>query len=357
MIWVIHFIVVHILLLISINIKNKKFFIVSTFIYSLFTFGQRWMTGEDFPGYLLYYIIGFKGPEFGYFSLQDFFADRNLYFGLLIFLIYFITLFNNYKFISKTTANTTLLIYLYMFVELYFMQMSQIRQFIAVSFFINAYFYFYHKNMIKGVIYILISITFHFSVLLVIPLLFIKFKLSKKFVFYTLLTFVLLPLINIKFFINIIGIDMYSNYIESVYDTGLSIFHYFRYYLILSIAILFVYKLRGSITSKTDQMMIYGMLFYILFYGLSFNYAPVLRISYYFKIFEITFIVYYINNLYLNSYKFIKSLVIAVFLIFYLAIAYIDPYNITRYDFEPLKLYQDKSYMELRWEIEKFYYE
>lgn len=357
MIWIIHFITINILLYISKRKKDDSFFIKSTFIYSIFVFGQRWMTGEDFPGYLLYYISGFTGKEVGYFALQNLFTSMDLYFGLFIFLIYSITVFNNYKFIKRINKNTVFMIYLYMFVELFFMQMSQIRQFIAVSFFIHSYFFAFERKYFRSILNLIIAISFHFSAVLIAPILFIRMKLSKKLMFYFVISCCILPLINIKVIFNLGFINMYSHYIGSVYDTGLSFFHYVRYYGIIFIILIYIYNIKICVSSKMDKMILNGLLFYLIFYGLSFQFAPMMRVSYYLKVFEFVFIGYYLKDIKNFSPKLVKGTVVSMFLLFYVSIALIDPYNITRYDFKPLQLRENRSDSELRMEIYNFYYD
>src|SRR5699024_5082993 len=106
----------------------------SSFIYALFIFGQRWMTGTDFPNYLRYYLTGFQVREPIYKFIQNFLAEHNLYFGLLIFIVFAITLFNNYRFMVRIDRNVVLIIYIYLLSEIFFAQLSQVRQFIAISF-------------------------------------------------------------------------------------------------------------------------------------------------------------------------------------------------------------------------------
>ncbi|AKL93663.1 EpsG family protein [Clostridium aceticum] len=357
MIWIIHFTIINILLYVSKRKKDDGFFIKSTFFYSIFVFGQRWMTGEDFPGYLLYYISGFTGKEIGYFALQNLFANKNLYFGLFIFLIYTITVFNNFKFIKRINKNTVFMIYLYMFLELYFMQMSQIRQFIAVSFFIHSYYFIFQRMYCRSLINLIIAISFHFSAVIIIPILFIRMKLSKKTMFYFVILCCALPLVNIKVLFNLGILNTYSHYIGSVYDTGLSFFHFIRYYAILFIILLYIYNIKIDVSSRIDRMILNGVLFYLVLYGLSFQFAPMMRVSYYLKIFEFIFIGYYIKDIKHFSPKLVKGTIVSMFLLFYLSIAIIDPYNITRYEFRPLQLRENRTDSELRMEIHNFYYD
>lgn len=355
MIWIIHFLVINILLIIARINKNDNIFIKSTFIYSIFVFGQRWMTGEDFPGYLLYYLINFKTEELGYFLLQSFFVKKELYFGNLIFILYFITLFNTFKIMNKFEKNKIWMFYLYMFGELYFVQMSQIRQFVAISFFINAYYYANKKQIVKLIVNLLLALSFHKSVLLVVPFMFIKLKPSKKNLFFILLFFLFLPLINIKFVFNIGIAKNYSHYLGSVYNTGLSIFHYVRYYMTMLIILIYVYNIKTKLNHDKDSVIITGLIIYLLFYGLSFKFAPVIRISNYFKIYEIIFLSYYMGDIYKYPFTFMRGLIISFILVLYTGIAIMDPYNITRYEFRNLRMYDNKSRIELFNEIENFY--
>ena len=91
MIWLYHFIIVTLLLTISKVIKNDKFFIATSFWYALFIFGQRWMTGTDFPHYLRYTLVDFQVRDPIYRFLQTFIMEQGLYFGLLIFFIFALT--------------------------------------------------------------------------------------------------------------------------------------------------------------------------------------------------------------------------------------------------------------------------
>ncbi len=356
MIWLLHFMVIHILLYFSIKKRNEKILMNGSFLYSVIIFGQRWMTGEDFPGYLLYYLLGFSGKELGYFGIQNMFRSMNLYFGLFIFLIYTVTIFNNFKFIKRINKNTIFMIYLYMFVESYFMQMSQIRQFIAISFFIHSYYFAFYKRYYKCIINLIIAYSFHFSVAFIAPILLVRMKLSKKTMFYFVLLCCVLPIINVKMLLNLGFASLYSHYIGSVYDTGLSFFHYIRYYTIIAIILMLIYNININNSVMIDRMILNGLLFYLIFYGLSFQFAPMMRVSYYLKIFEFIFIGYYIREIKNFSPKLIKGTIITLFLFFYLSIAIIDPYNISRYEFRPLKLYENRSDSELHMEISDFYY-
>lgn len=357
MIWVIHFSMINIILFFSKIFKNDKIFIIGSFSYSVIVFGQRWMTGVDFPGYLLYYLIDFNGVEPSYYFLQNILATNNIYFGILIFITFFLTLINFYRLISKFESKKILMIYLYCFLEIYFIQMSQIRQGISISFFINAFFYMYNNKKYKAIINALAALSFHISTFLVIPFLFIKPKLSRKTSFYICLIFIVLPFIDITFIIEFFRIGFYSNYIDSVYDVSLGVSHYFRYYLSLFGTLLYIYNFKNIEKDNFFYCTVNGQLLYLLFYALSFKYAPIFRISNYFKIFELVFFVYNAKKINRISKRTLTLSMIGIVFLLYSSISLLDPYDISRYEFRALRIRETKSVNELFSEINRFYLE
>jgi len=363
MIWVVHFIVINLLLVISKIIKKDSIFIIGTFVYSVFTFGQRWMTGTDFPFYLEYYLTDHQNFEFGYRAIQNFLKSNDLYFGLLIFGIYTLTLYNYYRLITKiTTENKTrvLLIYFLCFSELYFAQLSQIRNYLAVSFFVNALYWAYYKNKIKAVVNIIFGLAFHKSILFAVPFLFLIRLKFKKITYLILFIFCLvLPLINPTFIFEIFDNLMYSGYVDSVFNQKLSGAHYVKYYFFLVLTIIYIYYLnypeKDSKLSEKDSklyLIINSVLVYNIFYGLSMQFAPIFRFANYFKIFEIIFIIYLLDYLKIFTKRFWLNIIIPVLLVLYLLIAITDSYKISYYEFRPLRFTEDKSYDELRHEMD-----
>lgn len=355
MIWVIHFLVTNILLLIAKKKKENRIFVYGTFLYVIFIFGQRWMTGEDFPNYLNYYILNFRGKEFLYFEFQNIFVKYKLSFSLFIFIIFFVTTFNFYRLMLKFNKNILVMIYIYLFTELFFIQMTQIRQLIAVSFFVNGYFFFINKSRVKGIIYIIIAYLFHASTLLVVPFLFFSFKFDKK-ILLLLVTFCfLLPLVDIRFLLKLEVINIYIHYLGTQFDTTLSIFHYFRFYIIVAITIIYLYNIKINFNNTNEKIIINGVFVYIILYGLGFKFALIFRVANYFKIFETIFLAYYINDLRNFSQALVERTVIFVILVFYLGIALIDPYTITCYQFRHIELFEEMNSTQLRREINNFY--
>lgn len=355
MIWLFHFIVITSLALITIKTKKEAFFIKASFLYAVFIFGQRWMTGTDFPYYLRYTLIDFHVQEPIYDMLQRIIMSYDLYFGLLVFFIFTLILFNYYRFIIKIDRHVVLMLYLFLFAEIFFAQMSQLRQFVAISFFLNGYYYSFQKNYIKSTINILLAIGFHTSVFFMIPFLFIRLNLNRIKVLYFLLLSSILPLIDISMILHIPIFSRYSHYLGTVFDTKLSIFHYFKFYALLVVVFLFAWYIKEYKTKPIDQMILNGLVFNMLLYSLSFQFGLIIRFSFYLKVFEVIFLVYFLKELREFSLKILKPLIVTFFLGIYAGVAITDPYNITRYEFRRLRLHEEKTEKELHYEIDTFY--
>jgi len=355
MIWIFHFVMINILLLISKYKKSNDFFINSSFIYSVFIFGQRWMTGTDFPNYLKYYLTDFQNVEPAYYWIQEFLASNNLYFGILIFITLFITLFNNYRFFKKMDKHVVLIVYLFLISEIFFSQLSQIRQFVAVSFFMNSYFYAFHKKYFKSGINIVLGAMFHNTIIYLIPFLFLRLKLDRIKTFYLLILSGVLPFLDLSFILNLDIFSTYTSYLDSAFNVNLSPFHYVKFYIVLSIFILFIWYVKKIGHSRVEQMILNGVVFNMLLYGASFQFAPLLRASFYFKIFEIIFVAYYYRHLYNFSIMTTKVVIIMLFTGIYSGLAITDPYSITRYEFRPLRIERERTYQQLNEEIDQFY--
>lgn len=357
MIWICHIFVIIFLVVVSYFMKSKNTLIITTYIYSLTIFGQRWLTGEDFPGYLLYYIINFQGSDWSYFALQDLFIKNNLSFSLLIFLAYALTLFLNYKFIISINRNIFLLIFLYSIFELYFIQLSQIRQFIAISLFLNALYYAHTVKYFKMVVFTILAVSFHISTILVVPFLFFKKQINRKFLFIISLTLIFLPVFDITIFLEILNVNFYSNYLGGEYDQDLSAFHLFKYFILLSLLLIIIKYSKRIYEDNMDIMIVTGFIFYLFFYGISFQYAPMLRVANFFRIFEILILATQYSRIRLLDKKLTLMILIGMYIIFYIGIALIDPYNISRYEFRLLHLFERESLYFYISEIERFYFE
>ncbi len=355
MIWIFHFIVVTFLFLITIKLKKEDFFIKTSFLYALFIFGQRWMTGTDFPNYLEFVLRGYHVQEPIYDALQQLIVSYDLYFGLLIFIIFFIILFNYYRFIVKIDRHVVLMLYLLLLSEIFFAQMSQLRQFVAISFFLNSYYNSFHKNYMKSFLNILLAIGFHTSAIFMIPFLFVRLKLNRIKTMYLLLVSSIMPLINISMILHLPIFSRYSHYLDSQFNTKLSIFHYFKFYALLVIVFMFIWYIKKYKFKPMDQMILNGLVFNMLLYSISFQFGLMIRFSFYLKMFEIVFLVYFLEELQEFSIKVLKPIVVTFVIGIYVGFGLTDPYNITGYQFRLLRLYDEKSDQQLYDEINAFH--
>lgn len=349
MIWIIHFLIVTLLLLLAIYVERDFLFIFTSFVYTVFIFGQRWMTGTDFPYYFKYYLIRFQVREPLYRMFQNFLSDNQLYFGILIFLCFLISTFNNYRFIIKINKNTLLMLYLYLISEIFFAQQSQIRQFVAISFFINAYFYAFEKKHGKSIINVLLGMGFHTSIIFLIPFLFVNIKVNKIKAMYVTGVALVLPLFDITTLLKLPFFSRYSHYIDSVFDVNLSIYHILKYYTLLVIVFLFIWNLEQYKNETKDQMILNGLLIYILLYGLSFQFALMIRIGSYFKIFEIIFLMYFYREVSFISKSYSKLAILSLFALTYVGLMITDPYEISKYSFQSIRILEQRDTEEL-WE-------
>ncbi|MGN7479750.1 EpsG family protein [Solibacillus silvestris] len=356
MIFIVHFIVIVFLFVFSkVFLKNEKFFIGATFLYSIFVFGQRWMVGTDYGNYLMYYIYDFQGTELGYRTLQNLFSNYELSFSLLTFLLYFLTQVNFYKFICKFGKNATWILFIYCLSEIYFAETSQIRQWIAISFFINAYYYFFYKKYFKSIGLIIIGALFHKSIMFVVPLLFIRLdKLIKN--KYGSLLFVLilviLPFINLNILLPYFSfIGIVNDYLGTPYIVGLSFLHILKYYFLIICTFFFLYNL-DKIKNNLYYLIINGQLIFLTLYGLSMQLGAFIRFSAFFKIFEIIFFVCLVSQV----KKFNKTQLSFVFVIYfiamYISIAVLDTVEISHYQIRFVTIFEQYTDIEL---IDEFY--
>lgn len=355
MIYIIHFfIVLSLYIIFGRNKQTQKMFVYSSFVYVIFVFGQRWMTGTDFPGYLRYYMTDYVRGEWGYFGLQTLFSEGDLYFGLLISLILLLTQFNFYRFFLKFD-NYALMIFIFLLSEIFFAQMSQIRQYVAISFFINSYYNSYNKNYFKSMLNIILAYSFHTAAIFFVPLLFIKLPLNRKNILPLLTGAGILPFIDIRFIFNLPFLNRYSHYVGGRFDVPLGSSHYIKYYAILLFLLFFMYHLKTLNKDRIHNMIFNGSLFYILIYGLSFQFAPLYRIATFFQVFEIVLLVSFASKLKILPDIFTKRVVSFLFIGIFAFSALADSYNVASYQFRPLRFHEEKTREEMLTDIEIFY--
>lgn len=339
------YIIVLIVLLFLCSIKYfKKKYKNIILLMSIFFLGQRWGAGVDFYGYLNYFISKFK-VEFGYTFIQNYLSNNNIYFGLLIFTIYvFITVFSLNIFLKF--CNNNISIFIFFISEYYIMSINPLRTYLSLIFFllICNLIIFKNKNVIiKSIFFLICGYSFHKSIIIIMPMLiFIKHIPYKKIV---ILTLFILPFINSRL---LISYSPYGNYyLGSIYDVGASVLNIIKYY---STLVLYFYMKYTQIRSKKEVENLF--IIYLFFYGLSINFAPISRLGYFFKLYEVIYFCQ-IFNLSNYSFKIIfnKTIVILFFIGIYFGAAYRDLAYISFYRFEPLKLKNIKTYKEYNSDI------
>lgn len=356
MIYILHLSIIIILFLFfGRNKQTEKYFVNFSFIYVLFVFGQRWMTGTDFPNYLRFYINDVIRGEWGYFGLQTLLRSVDLSFGIFIFMILLITMINFYRFFLKFKNEAILLLTIFLVSEMFLAQMSQIRQYAAISFFLNAYFYGRENKIVKSIINIILAASFHTSAYFLLPFLFIKLPFNKK----LLLTFfsfsLFVPFIDIRLIFSIPIFNRYSGYIGGKFDVPLGAGHYVKYFTIVVIILIFLLLIEKTSFDRIDTMIINGIMLYILIYGLSFQFAPLFRVATFFQAFEFIFLLYYSKYLKKIPTLNIRHIVLLLFSGIFLFSAVSDSYLIEDYQFRHLRIYENRTKEHLNHEIYSFY--
>lgn len=358
MIWFIHISVILFLFFLSSFFRKRKIFIYGSFIFVMFVYGQRWLSGTDFPGYLRYYVTSFtRWNEFLFFSIQESFSSLNLYFGLFLALILFIIMLNFYTFFIKFKKFTVLMIFLFLFSEIFFAQLSQIRQFTAISFFILSYYYAYEKKYYKTILNLLLACGFHFSAIFVSVFLFIRIKVNKFLALVLLGLAAILPFVNIQIIFRLPLLSYYSGYLDSKYNVNLSVFHYLKFYVLLIIIIFYILYMDKIKDSNLEQLIMNGIILNMIIYAISFQFAPIIRVSSYFKVFEIVFLVYFFDRLKYTSKALIGSIVTSFILGVFGGIVVTDPYDLNMYEFAHMRIFENRSEQFLRDEMDRFYKE
>src|SRR5699024_4807792 len=116
----------------------------------------------------------------------------------------------------------------------------------------------------------------------------------------------------------------YAHYIESRFNVNLSVFHLFKFYILLFIVFIFIWNLKKYRNTPIDQMILNGIIFSMLIYSLSFQFAPMIRINSFFKVFVFIFLVYYLYEIDYFSNIFYKNVVISFVIFIFLVLYNVD---------------------------------
>ncbi|MCX3068151.1 EpsG family protein [Cetobacterium somerae] len=215
------------------SLINKKKYIFYFFTFFIFV-GLRMETGYDWPVYNTYFTTNlkenFSNFEFGYVLwnrlLQNFgtteiilnIGNILLFLGLLFIIL------------KKTVKNIGLFFYIYVFMDMLILNMAIIRQGISILFFYLMVIYFDKK---KRYIYYLLSISFHKSSLIYLPLLYIvKKKYNQKIIYILFMIGIFIFFIRIPYIFNIL--ELLSKF---------QIFEKLKYYLTVDKPILSLYQI------------------------------------------------------------------------------------------------------------------
>lgn len=350
MFWLVYFIVFSVFLYLSKRFTNAHILLL---LIMLFFLGQRWMTGEDFPGYLLYYLIDFQGVDFSFFALQKIFKGLGLSFSMFVFFLYAITLFTTYKFINKFKYASVIFV-VFSITELAFIQLSQLKQSLAIPFLLFSFYFFYIKKVKFAWLFYLIAASTHVAAIVLLPLLLITYPLKRRLIKIFLLIICFLPFINITQLIPVSFFFKFGHYLDGEYNQALSLFHYLKLYGVMLIFYILCVSNSESSISK-NNFAITGMLIYLTLYALSFQFAPFMRLSYFFRIFEVIALVSLaFDSSYRRSFGYY---VLPFYSLSFLVIALLDPYNVSRYEFQLLTPFESRTDADLYLQIEKFYEE
>lgn len=338
------------LLICEYHIIPKKWYKNICTIYFIFIFGQRWAAGVDFYGYLKYYLINFP-TEIGYRTIERFFSENNIYFGNLIFIIYTFTLITSLWFINYF-YKSNYLIYFFYLSEYHIMMLNPLRTYIAIAFFLIALIKIYENNNKIALLFILIGTLFHKLILFasIFIVIFLKSKIilrnRKKFLF----ILAILPFLPTRDFLSLFVKYFHyaNNYYESAYDIPFSLLSIMRYYLIL-ILYCFFYKRNDNMERKAKFIEI-GMIIFMIIMGISCQIAPLHRVAYFFKIFEIIF--FFSIFISCKKNKYIKQgIILFVFITNYIVIGYKDMGVLLNYELRFLQLKNTKTFSQYLEEI------
>lgn len=214
-------------------------------------------------------------------------------------------------------------VFLFLTLGFYFRSFNMIRQFIAMGFSLNAFYYAKEKKVIPYILLVVFGTLFHTSCLVTLTylLFFIKplnvkervVKMavktgSEKIVYKFFFPLLVLLLILVCFifilplFFNLavsIFFPSYLGYLESEYMGQSAGVHTF----LVSLAILIAYYLFSADNYKERRINIFVMLCGVAFNSLAFSFALMTRISCYYQIVEINILASLLTNNVLKGYK------------------------------------------------------
>jgi len=173
------------------TLKDRVYF----FLFLLFwlTAGLRFETGVDWPGYTTFYtdieginnfdfqfsyLFKYSEFEFGYAVLNSIFRTITSNIQLLFLFIAFITNLMLFKSIKKYSDHIIVSLLIYYSTIYFVLDLSGIRQCIALNIFLISLDSIYKKEFLKYILLIILATLFHTTALFLIPM---YFLLNRKF--------------------------------------------------------------------------------------------------------------------------------------------------------------------------------
>ncbi|TPG01903.1 EpsG family protein, partial [Clostridium perfringens] len=217
------------------------------------------------------------------------------------------------KFIYDNTDKVFLATIVYLCDYIFMMSFNGMRQCLAISIAIQSHKKFKEKEMLKGVLYIILGGLIHQSALiylLFIPFWFIKNK--RNFLKYIIIVAILLP--NMITFIQkivMIFSPYYASYLTTSYwnaSLGGTLL------LWLFIIILIIYLLLIKVNNDELYILIYYLLFYLSFEIIGIKFTAISRVALFFRTYLILFIP--LSSKYMNKNKIYFYLAVFILFIF-----------------------------------------
>lgn len=288
------------------NTNLKINLLRATTLFLLFIGGFRWKTGNDWYNYEIMfnklgdlkdlftntkaYIEYYSDIELGYRILNSIIKSIGLGFQSILLLTNLFLMYTLYYFIKKHSKKYMLSLLLYYSIFFLHFNMSLIRQGIALSFFMISIDMIMDQNLLKFLITVLIGALFHISILIVIPVYFLRtIKISKGNLLIILFVSYIIRILNISissmiFFIlpDFITSDL-VHYINTYQNVSFFTFGNLERF-IMAIVLIFTYEKLVKINK--DNILYFNIyIIYLLFNLLLFENIGILtRIRFYFQL-------------------------------------------------------------------------
>lgn len=162
-----------------VNLKIIK--LTSITLFLLFLLLIKWT--DDWKGYEKIFYNNGKGFEYSFYLVTKLVKYLNGSYECVYYIYIFGIVFFMNKFLKKFKINVSYFLFL-IFISMVFYISNQIRYFLAFFLFLNAVYYIYFNHKKLGILYYIFSIFFHYSILLLFPVIILikckKEKLMKK---------------------------------------------------------------------------------------------------------------------------------------------------------------------------------